>query len=327
MSEARSDGRLPLTIVGGFLGAGKSTWLRHQLYTGRFGRVHVLVNEAAELPVDDLLLGRADRLEVLAGGCACCTGREALVAALRRICNDASGADAGEIEALVLETSGLADPAAIARALQEDPVLVRRVVLASTIVLVDAKGALDQLAGEPLARQQIEAADELVITKAGEEDRLHRSRLVATLRRIAPGAAISFAEFGVEADQEIDLRASPYDLPEPAEAAFPIQAHRLDARSAGGWWALSAWLSALLFARGDSIVRVKGVISTPSGRLLLQSVRHHVQPPEILPSDSVSEQGDDFVVLIGRGIDESRVQRSWDGYVRALVDGSTGRET
>ncbi|MDX5349669.1 MAG: GTP-binding protein, partial [Paracoccaceae bacterium] len=78
MADTRSDGRLPLTIVGGFLGAGKSTWLRHQLYTRRFGRVHVLVNEAAELPVDDLLLGRADRLEVLAGGCACCTGREAL---------------------------------------------------------------------------------------------------------------------------------------------------------------------------------------------------------------------------------------------------------
>lgn len=325
MSDSRSDGRLPLTIVGGFLGAGKSTWLRHQLYTRRFGRVHVLVNEAAEIPVDDLLLGRADRLEVLAGGCACCTGREDLVAALRRICDAASGAGAGEIDALVLETSGLADPAAIALALQEDPVLVRRVVLASTIVLVDAKGAVDQLAGEPLARQQIEAADEIVIAKAGEEDRLHRSRLVATLQRLAPGAAISFAEFGVETHHEIDPRAVPYVLPEPTEAAGPIQAHRLDAQSAGGWWALSAWLSALLFARGDQIVRVKGVVSTPAGRLLLQSVRHHVQPPEILPEGTHGENGNDFVVLIGRDIDEERVQRSWVTFVRSLQDGSTGQ--
>lgn len=327
MSDARSDGRLPLTIVGGFLGAGKSTWLRHQLYARRFGRVHVLVNEAAELPVDDLLLGRADRLDVLAGGCACCTGRKALIAALRRICDDASGAGAGKIEALVLETSGLADPAAIARALQDDPVLVRRVVLASTIVLVDAKAVLDQLAGEPLARQQIEAADELIITKAGETDRLHLSRLVATLRRLAPAAAVSFAEFGVAVDHEIDPEAAPHDLPQPAEAAGPIQAHRLDAHSAGGWWALSAWLSALLFARGDQIVRVKGVISTPAGRLLLQSVRHHVQPPEILPDTAQGEQGDDFIVLIGRDIDEARMQRSWETFVRAFGDGSTGRET
>jgi G3E family GTPase len=323
MSDSRSDGRLPLTIVGGFLGAGKSTWLRHQLFSRRFGRVHVLVNEAAELPVDDLLLGRADRLEVLAGGCACCTGREDLVAALRRICDAASGAGAGEIDALVLETSGLADPAAIAQALQEDPVLVRRVALVRTIVLVDAKGALDQLAGEPLARQQIEAADEIVIAKAGEEDALHRSRLVATLRRLAPEAEISFAEFGVETHHDSDPRAAPYDLPKLAEAAGPIQAHRLDARSAGGWWALSAWLSALLFARGDQIVRVKGVISTPAGRLLLQSVRQHVQPPEILPEGIHGETGD-FVVLIGRDIDADRVQRSWETFVQPLQDGSTG---
>lgn len=318
MADTRSDGRLPLTIVGGFLGAGKSTWLRHQLYTRRFGRVHVLVNEAAELPVDDLLLGRADRLEVLAGGCACCTGREALIAALRRICDNASGAEAGAVEALVLETSGLADPAAISQAIQDDPVLVRRIVLARTVVLVDVGAALDQLSEEHLARRQIEAADEIVLTKAGGADLLHRSRLVATLRRLAPGAAIGWAEFGVEVAQEIDPAAAPYDLPEPDDAAGPIRAHRLDARSAGGWWALSAWLSALLYARGDRIVRVKGVISTPAGRLLLQSVRHHVQPPEILPDDPGGEPEPDFMVLIGRDIDDQRLQQSWDTFVRAL---------
>lgn len=327
MADARSDGRLPLTIVGGFLGSGKSTWLRHQLYARRFGRVHVLVNEAAELPVDDLLLGRADRLEVLAGGCACCIGREALTAALHRICNDASGKDAGAIEALVLETSGLADPAAIAKAVQDDPVLVRRIVLTHTVVLVDAGAALDQLREERLARQQIEAADEIVLTKAGGTDGLHRSRLIATLRNLAPAATITWAEFGVEAPQQIDPNAVPYRLPEPEDAAAPIQVHRLDAHSAGGWWALSAWLSALLHARGDRIVRVKGVISTSAGRLLLQSVRHHVQPPEILPPDPRSEQGADFMVLIGRDIDERRLQRSWDVFVRALEDDPSGQQT
>ncbi|WP_374641217.1 GTP-binding protein [Tabrizicola sp.] len=323
MAEVRPDGRLPLTIVGGFLGAGKSSWLRHQLYTRRFGRVHVLVNEAAELPVDDLLLGRADRLEVLAGGCACCTGRAALIAALRRICDDATGAGAGAIDALVLETSGLADPAAIARALQDDPVLVRRIVLARTIVLVDAGAAMDQLAGEPLARRQIEAADEIVVTKAAGTDLPQRSRLAATLRLLAPGAAVSWAEFGVEAPQEIDPAAAPFDLPEP-EAATPILAHRLDARDAGGWWALSAWLSALLHARGDRIVRIKGVITTPAGRLLLQSVRHHVQAPEILPEAPPGAGDPDFIVLIGRDIDEQRLLRSWDIFVRALQATRTG---
>ncbi len=326
MFETRSDGRLPLTIVGGFLGAGKSTWLRHQLYTKSFGRVHVLVNEAAELPVDDLLLGRAERLDVLANGCACCTGRETLVAALRKICDAASGADAGKIQALVLETSGLADPASIANAIQQDPILVRRIVLVRTVVLVDVGAALDQMAEERLARQQIEAADEIVMTKAVGTSRLHRSRLVATLRNLAPGAMITWAEFGVETSQEIDPGAAPYSLPEPEDAPGPIQTHRLDARSAGGWWALSAWLSALLFARGDRIVRVKGVISTPAGRLLLQSVRHHVQPPEILPNDLRGEKEPDFLVLIGRDVDQHRIQRSWDTFVGVVSDGLPGTE-
>lgn len=317
MAEARSDGRLPLTLVGGFLGAGKSTWLRHQLFTHRFGRVHVLVNEAAEVPVDDLLLGRADRLEVLAGGCACCTGRPALIAALRRICDYASGAGAGAIGALVLETSGLADPAAIARAIQEDPVLVRRIVLDRTIVLVDAGAALDQMGHEPLARLQVEAADEIIVTKAAGADPQHLSRLAATLRRHAPGAALARAEFGVETPLETDPLAAPYDLPEPEGSAGPIVAHRLDARAAGGWWALSAWLSALLHARGDRIVRVKGVISTPAGRLLLQSVRRHVQPPEILPDAPGTAAAGDFIVLIGHDIDADRLRQSWDLFVRA----------
>ncbi len=316
-AKARQDGLLPLVIVGGFLGAGKSTWLRHQLFVRRFGRVHVLVNEAAETPVDDLLLGRADRLEVLAGGCACCTGRDALRAALRRICDAESGPQAGSIDTIVLETSGLADPAAIVRAIMDDPVLVRRIVLSRTIVLVDGLEGANQLADEGLARAQAEAADEIVVTKAHEADNHNLSRLAATLRQLAPDAALSFADFGVEVQIATRADASPFDLGVASEAAAPIRAHRLDVEAAGGWGALSAWLSALLFARGDSIVRVKGAIRTPAGRLLLQSVRRHVQPPEILPEPEDHSQAvdDDFIVLIGRGIDQDRLQNSWDRFV------------
>lgn len=317
MAEARGrrDGLLPLVIVGGFLGAGKSTWLRHQLFVRRFGRVHVLVNEAAEVPVDDLLLGRAERLDVLAGGCACCTGRDALGAALRRICEAESGPASAGIDTIVLETSGLADPAAIARAVMGDPVLVRRIVLARTIVLVDAVEAAGQLATEQLARAQVEAADEIVVTKAQASDLPRLSRLAATLGRLAPAAALSFAEFGVAVALATDPAAAPFDLGAVGESA-PIRAIRLGATAAGGWGALSAWLSALLFARGDSIVRVKGAVRSPAGRLLLQSVRRHVQPPEILPETAdPARPEEDFIVLIGRGIDEARIKDSWSRFV------------
>ena len=79
-----------LTLLGGFLGSGKTTWLRHQLHEGRFKNAHVIVNEAAEMPVDDVLLGQSSRLSVLAGGCACCTGKAELMALLREICDERS---------------------------------------------------------------------------------------------------------------------------------------------------------------------------------------------------------------------------------------------
>ncbi|WP_141703072.1 GTP-binding protein, partial [Cereibacter johrii] len=110
--------------------------------------------------------------------------------------------------------------------------------------------------------------------------------------------------------------AEPCPLP-PLAAAAPIRPHRLRIGAEGGWVALSTWLSALLQARGEDVVRVKGVVRTPAGRLLLQSVRRMVQPPEILPEGTdlpgpAPEEG--TLVLIGRNIDEDRLARSWNIY-------------
>ena len=127
-----SDTRLRLTILGGYLGSGKTTWLRHQIHAASFGaRLHVIVNEAAQTAVDDALLAQATGLTLLAGGCCCCTGRAELIAALRQICDARSriSADLPRLQHVVLETSGLADPAAIVAAIQSDPVLVRHILV------------------------------------------------------------------------------------------------------------------------------------------------------------------------------------------------------
>lgn len=315
---SRSDGRLPLVIVSGFLGAGKSTWLRHQLHEGRFGRVHVIVNEAAETPVDDLLLSNAESMDVLAGGCACCEGRQALRAVLANLCNSLDQAEASAIDRVVLETSGLADAGAIASAIGSDPMLGHRLAVEKTIVLVDASSGGDQIVGEPLARAQVEAADAIVVTKPGAADRQRRSMVAATLRRLAPGAAMSWAEFGSPVEADIDPDAEPCSRDPAASPLEPIRPHRIEMRDAS-WVAMSAWLSALLVARGNDIMRVKGVMRTPAGRLLLQSVRRHVQPAEILPDPAMSAgqaaQDDNFLVLIGRGIDDGRLAESWQKFV------------
>ncbi len=178
MTEARADGRMRLTLLGGFLGSGKTTWLRHQLHAGAFAGAHVIVNEAAETPVDDALLTRASAIEVISGGCACCASREELVSRLRRLCDLRSRTPSGEprLEQIVLETSGLADPAAILDAIRTDAMLVHHILVGETIVCVDALHGLAQLMEEPLGRRQAEAADRMVVTKLDEAVWSRRSR-------------------------------------------------------------------------------------------------------------------------------------------------------
>ncbi|MDW3221541.1 MAG: GTP-binding protein [Paracoccaceae bacterium] len=309
-----TEGRLRLTILGGFLGSGKTTWLRHQLHTGAFGRVHVIVNEAADAPVDDALLQAADQMTLLSGACVCCTGRDQLRDALLSLCDVRSRrADHDtRLENIVLETSGLADPGAILSVIQADPILVRQIVVAETIVIVDALNALQQMQQETLSRRQIEAADRLILTKTDISGSTDTAGLRATLRALAPGATQSAASFG--SDMPLPALASqqkPLALPDLADDdSAPIIATRLTLGPTPDWTAFTVWLSALLHARGDQIVRVKGVVRTPAGRLLLQTVRRSVQSPEILPEPDVPCDTDNTIAVIGRGFTQDQLAAS-----------------
>jgi G3E family GTPase len=309
-----SETRVRLTIIGGYLGSGKTTWLRHQLHAGRYKDAFVIVNEAAETPVDDALLGQSSRLAVLAGGCVCCTARADLIALLRQLCDERSQtASTGErLEHIVLETSGLADPAPIVEAIRSDPVLVYHIMVDQIIVAVDALHALSQIRSEPLGRRQIEIADHLVVTKVDVAEEGPLKRLLATLHRLNPGAALSAAAMGTEAPLPQFEGEVPEDLPDlGGNDPAPIFPTRLHLGGDVDWTAFTVWLSALLHARGDQVVRVKGVVRTPAGRLLLQSVRKVVQSPEILP-EQAEEHGreDGTIVVIGRGYTAEELKRS-----------------
>jgi G3E family GTPase len=171
---------------------------------------------------------------------------------------------------------------------------------------------LAQIAREPLSRHQIGSANRLIVTKLDQAEEGTIGRLVATLAFLNPGAAISGAVLG-----------SATEMPEPAEAvpetfadlddnpAAAILASRIDLDPSIDWTAFAVWLSALLHARGDDIMRVKGVMRTPAGRLLLQSVRKVVQSPEILPESGGSGCGaDNSIVFIGRGFRPADLHRS-----------------
>ena len=294
-----TDNRLPLTLLGGWLGAGKTTWLRHQLHAGL--QAHVIVNEAAGVAVDDALLSQAQGVTVLAGGCACCEGRAGLVAALRHLADRRSAGMA--FPGIILETSGLADPAAIITAVADDPILVRHFRLTGTTVLVDAANGAADLAAGTLAIRQIRAATALILTKTETAPPLATARLAATLGALNPLAALSAAVAGIAVPLPA-LVAAPLPLAQNTRA---VTAVTLPIPPGADWASLSLWLSALLHAHGDRLIRLKGVVHTPTGRLLIQTVRRTVQPPEMLP-DGLGT--DDILAVIGEAPDVATLQTS-----------------
>lgn len=294
-----TDNRLPLTILGGWLGAGKTTWLRHQLHAGL--QAHVIVNEAAGVALDDALLSKANGVDVLAGGCACCDGRDDLVATLRALADRRSAGDA--IPEIILETSGLADPAAIITALADDPILVRHFRLTGTTVLVDAVNGAAEFAAGSLAIRQIRAATALILTKTDAAPPVATARLTATLAVLNPLVTLSAAVAGV-ATPLPDLVADALPL---GQATRAVTAITLPIPKGADWASLSLWLSALLHAHGDRLIRLKGVVQTPAGRLLIQTVRRTVQPPEMLPTDLGT---DNMLAVIGESPDVNALQAS-----------------
>jgi len=310
---SQEENRIRLTILGGYLGSGKSTWLRHQLFQKTFGHVHVLVNEAAETGIDDTLLqAQADAMTLLAGGCACCTGRTELIQTLWELCDQRSRTASTDqrLERIVLETSGLADPGIIAQAIRSDPVLVHHVLLEDIIVMADAVNVIAQLSSEHLGRAQIEAADRIILSKVDLQTPKAFSAVRSTLARLNPGAEITISIKGELSEIEFDLFAPAYDLPalDTNTSSEPITPARLDIDPSIDWAAFSVWLSALLHAHGEHIVRVKGVFSTPAGPLLLQGVRNSVQSPEVLPSITASPRNE--IVFIGRGFQVEELEKS-----------------
>ena len=301
-----------LTVLGGFLGAGKSTWLRHHLSSGVFDGACVVVNEAAATPIDDLLLSGAGHLEVLAGGCACCARRTELLALMRRLCGEPGSA----VERIVIETSGLADPQAIVQAIKDDPILAAAIEIGEVVVLLDARHGLDVLRREPLARRQVAGADCLILTKLDAVDAATTQRLAACLDWLNPMAprfgAISGAETALPPNDGA-LAAQPPDCMPDHEGA-PLRAAEVTLRGAD-WSMFSLWLSALLYARGSDIARVKGVIGTPAGRLLVQAVQGAVQAAAILPGPTAT--GDGTIVVIGRGFAGDDLQRSFERFKTA----------
>lgn len=313
------DNRLNIVLLSGYLGSGKTTWLRHALFTKTFGNAQVFTQEAANQPVDDLLLGEALSVTVLTGTAGTPKGKEALISALLAVAESRTGgqkegADMRLPDTLIIETSGLADPEEIIVAIKEHPILVSHFALKETIIMADALHFHVALKTDALCRQQILSADRVVIAKTEDVSVQSLANLVATINKINPAAPLSLSVFGVESVVP--------PLPTPTETYESTLAHvgaaatvvSLPIPKEVDWVEFTVWLSALLHARGDTILRVKGVLQTDEGALLLQSVRKVMQQPEILPPEKGSARHEE-IVFIGKDMNQDALLASLTNFL------------
>ena len=314
-ADARRPGPpLPLTVLTGFLGAGKTSLLNRLLKDPALADTAVLINEFGEIGLDHLLVEKiSDDLVLLPSGCVCCTMRGDLIDALERLLRALDNRRA-RLRRVVLETTGLADPAPVLHTVMVHPYLLMRYRLDGVVTVVDAVNGLATLARHPEAMKQVAAADRLALAKTDLLDTPERrdaaAQLVARLKRLNPAAPILDVAAN-EARAERLINCGLYDpdskvpdvrrwLAEEAyAAAAPAHDHhhhhddeRIRSLCLASDRALPAatfdmFLDLLRALHGPNLLRVKGIVKiaeAPEEPVVIHGVQHVFHPPTSLPA-------------------------------------------
>jgi G3E family GTPase len=307
--------RIPVSIVTGFLGAGKTTLIRALLDSPEGANTAVVVNEYGEVGIDNALLRASSDATVLLGnGCMCCLARSDLQETLRTLFADRARGAVPSFQRVIIETSGLADPGPLLQTFTSDRALGQEFHLQALIAVIDAPNGPRNLASAPEAREQIALADRIVLSKADLAD---PAPLLAEIAALTAAPVERAVNGTIEPAYLLD---EPLELPvrtrehEPEDHGDHAHSHGIDSFVIRfdrplHWPAFEQAMAVLTALRGADLLRVKGIVAVEGakGPVVVHAVQHTAHRPIELQAWPDNDNRS-RLVFITRGIGKFEVE-------------------
>jgi len=323
-----SSSRIPVTVLTGFLGSGKTTLLNRVLQSPKWSDTAVIVNELGEIALDHLLIeSSSDNVQVLSSGCLCCTLQGDLREMLADLFVRRMNGKVPPFTRVIVETSGLADPAPVVNAVVSDPLLRAEYRFSAIVTTVDAMQGPCQMERYSEARRQVTLADVLMLTKTDLVTTADKNGVSEQLRELNPLAKLATSVRG-DIDPDLLFPDSARELQRGVESGLfsgvggysalraarhtdSVWARSFVIEHPVHWSGLAAWMAFAVENFGDRLLRVKGIFTIADERSLvaIHGIGRFFHPPERLgkqPShDTVSR-----LVCIVRNLDEAELTQS-----------------
>lgn len=322
-----NENKCPVVVVTGFLGSGKTTLLSNILKDKAHTGTSVIVNEYGQAGLDHRLIRRIEeRTTLLSGGCVCCNRREDLIQELRDMLN-AHQAGITPLDRVIIETTGLADPAPILFSILTHPLLVHHYTIEMVIACLDAANGELHLNNNPESLKQIVTADKVIITKTDISSLQTVNQLRQRILLLNPAAQIFTSSHGrlsidlfdpasglteMRAQEKLERFQRFLAKPEALTVhTTNIHSMSIQFEEPLDWLAFGIWMSMLLQKHGERIFRIKGIVDVGErGPIVLNGVQHIIHPPQHLSNWRDDEQRNSQIVLIMQEIKPQQIMDS-----------------